>query len=262
MSSNELEWIDIHTHLNMLKVGASEAVQAAARAGVKRIITIGTGPDDHDVVFDIASKYYPVVACTLGVHPHDAKTWNPAVRRRMEELLPEKYAVAVGEIGLDYFYENSDRKTQMTAFVEQMELAEELSLPVEVHTRDADQDTMDVVERFRGRVRGVFHCFSSSRWLAEKGLDAGWNISISGIVTFKNAHELREIVKFVPVDRLHVETDAPFLAPVPQRGRENVPEYVVHTAAKVAELKNISLADLCHQTKKNALDMFPKLSWN
>ena len=171
-------------------------------------------------------------------------------------------ALAIGEIGLDYFYEHSDREQQKEVFRKQMSLAHELDLPVEVHTRDAEEDTAEIVNEFRGRTEGVFHCFSSSKWLAEKGLDAGWDISISGIVTFKNAHELRETVKYIPLDRLHVETDAPYLAPVPMRGKENAPKFVVHTAEKVAEIKGISLEKLCEQVRLNALRRFPKLEWS
>ena len=260
--SNTLEWIDVHTHLNMLKSGVGESIDLASAAGVKRLITIGTNPGDHQTVLEIAKQYFPQVACTLGVHPHDAIQWNSEVCAFMKSALTEPYVVAVGEIGLDYFYKHSEVGVQKKAFIEQMELALEGKLPVEIHTRDADEDTAEIIGSFRGKVRGVFHCFSSSKWLAEKALDAGWNLSFSGIVTFKNAHELREIVKYVPLERLHVETDAPFLAPVPFRGKENIPQYVVHTAEKIAEIKQVSLEELCHQTKKNALAMFPKLSWN
>lgn len=257
-----MEWIDVHTHLNMLEKSPEETIKAARNVGVERIITIGTEPEDHDIVESIAAKHFPVVACTLGVHPHEAKKWTEDVSNKIKTKLNLPHVVAVGEIGLDYFYEHTDREKQKEVFRQQMSIAEEFNLPVEVHTRDAEEDTLEIVNEFKGRVRGIFHCFSSSRWLAEKGLDAGWNISISGIVTFKNADELREIVKFVPIDRIHVETDAPYLAPVPQRGKKNTPEFVVHTAEKVAELKGMDLRELSHQVKKNALDMFPKLSWH
>ena len=257
-----MKWIDIHTHLNFLKEKTPEEAIAAAQAvGVERIITIGTEPEDHDQVLAIAQKHFPVVACTIGIHPHEASKWTEDVTESMVSKLDEESVVAVGEIGLDYFYKHSDRETQLKVFRKQMEMAEAANLPVEVHTREAEDDTIEIVNEFKGRVRGVFHCFTSSKSLAEKGLDAGWNISMSGIVTFKNASDLREIAKYVPLDRIHVETDAPYLAPMPHRGRENAPEYVVHTAERVAEVKGITLETLCEQTRKNALNMFPKLSW-
>lgn len=256
-----IEWIDIHTHLNMLEKTPEETLQAAEEVGVKRIITIGTGPEDHELVDSIAEKLFPKVACTIGVHPHEADHWTDEVDKDILQRCKKKHVVAVGEIGLDYFYDHSDREKQRAVFRRQMEIAEELDLPVEVHTRDAEEDTFEIVKEFQGRKTGVFHCFSSSKWLAEKGLEYDWDLSFSGIMTFKNADELREVVKMTPLDRLHVETDAPYLAPVPMRGKKNTPEYVVHTAARVAEIKGISLEELAAQTKKNALRRFPKLSW-
>jgi TatD DNase family protein len=197
----------------------------------------------------------------LGVHPHDANVYTPEGEDFMRQHFGDKEVVAVGEIGLDYYYDNSDRKTQKEIFEKQLALSIEYNLPVEIHTRDAEADTADILNSFGGKVRGLLHCFTGTQWLADRALDLGLNISISGVVTFKNAEDLRSIVKSVPLDRLHVETDAPFLSPVPMRGKKNIPSYVVHTAKCVAELKNVSMEKLSQYTNTNARKMFPKLSW-
>jgi TatD DNase family protein len=256
-----MSWIDVHTHINMLDLSPEEAVRNAQEAGVERMLTIGTQPSDHPLVLDLARRFYPTVHCTLGVHPHDANVYTPEGEDFMRQHFGDKEVVAVGEIGLDYYYDNSDRKTQKEIFEKQLALSIEYNLPVEIHTRDAEADPADILNSFGGKVRGLLHCFTGTQWLADRALDLGLNISISGVVTFKNAEDLRSIVKSVPLDRLHVETDAPFLSPVPMRGKKNIPSYVVHTAKCVAELKNVSMEKLSQYTNTNARKMFPKLSW-
>ncbi|WP_373999106.1 TatD family hydrolase [Bdellovibrio bacteriovorus] len=256
-----MEWIDIHAHLNMLEEGVEAAIANAKAAGVRKIITIGTEPGDHPIVLDIARKYYPDVYCTLGVHPHDGKVYTEEAGRFIEEHSSEPCVVAVGEIGLDYYYDQSPREQQKEAFRAQLEIAKRTKLPIEIHTRDAEEDTIEILKEFKGEVTGLVHCFTGTEWLAKQALDVGLNISISGVVTFKNADSLRATVKMLPLDRIHVETDAPFLAPIPMRGKKNTPAYVVHTAKFVAELKGISEEQLCEQTRINALKMFPKIKW-
>jgi TatD DNase family protein len=253
-------WIDIHTHLNFLKDTTPEkAVAEAQAAGVARMITIGTEPDDHSIVLALAKKHFPVVGCTLGVHPHEGRVYNDEVEAWLNAHLAEPEVVAVGEIGLDYYYLSSPADEQNAAFRRQMQLAEKFALPVEIHTRDAEADTVEILREFRGRVRGVIHCFTGTAWLAEQALDCGYNLSFSGVVTFKKAEELRAVVRTTPLDRMHVETDAPFLAPVPHRGTQNTPAFVVHTAKVVAELKGIDEAQLREATWQNAHRVFPKL---
>lgn len=271
MNAIDSQFIDVHCHLDKLKIPFVDALAQAKANGVTRLITIGTEPGDHPVVLGYAREFFPQVACTLGVHPDEAELWNESVnswiRQKVKstDVLESRGIVAVGEIGLDYYDENgkrlkASREVQLNAFRRQMDLAEELGLPVEIHTRDADQDCAMVLHEYRGRVSGLLHCFTSSLELATRAIDCGFDISISGVVTFKNAVALREVVKFVPLDRLHVETDAPFLAPVPERGKSNLPEFVVHTAQAVADLKGISLAELSQSTRVNAKRLFPKLS--
>ncbi|MCB0411562.1 MAG: TatD family hydrolase [Bdellovibrionales bacterium] len=256
-----LPWIDLHCHLNFLEMTPEEAIERAQAQGVERMITIGTCAADHPEVLNLVKKHYPTVHGTLGVHPHEAKEWGPATEKFLRTHLKDQGIVAVGEIGLDFYYDNSPREVQSEAFRAQLQLAEEFSLPIEIHTRDAEKETIEILQEFGGRIRGVVHCFSGSPWLAEEALKLGLNLSFSGIVTFKKAEELRQICLQTPLDRMHVETDAPFLAPVPHRGQKNEPAFVTHTAELVAQLKGISLQQLSEQTKKNALKVFQRLDW-
>jgi TatD DNase family protein len=254
-----LFWTDMHAHLDKLEDGPEVAIEAALAHNVKRIVTIATDPNDLKTVLEYADKFSPHVYCTLGIHPHEGVTYTPEVRQFIKQNAPHPRVIAIGEIGLDYYYEQSPKKEQLAAFRDQLELAHELGLPVEIHTRDAEPDTVNLLKEYQGKVKGIIHCFTGTQWLADECLALGYNISISGIVTFKNAASLRKVVESIPLDRLHVETDSPFLAPVPMRGRQNTPSYVVHTAQFVADLKKISRDDLCLQTNKNAEKMFPKL---
>jgi TatD DNase family protein len=253
-----LPWLDIHTHLNFLENSPEEAIATAKSRGVRSMITIGTEPGDLPTVLGIARKHYPVVLCTLGIHPHEAGLFTAEIDAFIRKEAVAKEVVAIGEIGLDYFYKNSEPEVQKKAFEQQLQIACDLGLPVEIHTRDADEDTVEILKKFKGRVKGVLHCFTGTRWLAEQALDLGFNISISGVVTFKNAESLREIVEFLPLDRIHVETDAPFLTPAPFRGVKNSPQYVVFVAQFVADLKKVPLSQLSEQLIKNAQAMFPK----
>lgn len=256
-----LKWLDLHCHLNFLEQSPEEAIASAQAVGVERMVTIGTCAEDHPDVLNLVKKFFPVVHGTLGVHPHEAKDYDQKTEDFIRAHLNDPGIVAVAEIGLDYYYDSSPRDVQKEVFRKQLALAQEFSLPVEIHTRDAEEDTVEILSEYKDKVRGVIHCFTGTRWLAEQALNLGWNISFSGVVTFKNADDLRETCKMVPLNRLHVETDAPFLAPVPHRGKKNQPAFVTSTAEKVAELKGVSLSQLADQTRANALQMFPRLQW-
>lgn len=252
-------WIDVHTHLDKLEEGPEKALELARAAGVKRLVTIGTEPADHPVVLSLAKKYYPEVYCTLGVHPHEGQIYTEEAGKFIEAHIQDREVVAVGEIGLDYYYNESPKEKQQAAFRAQLEIARKYNMPVEIHTRDAEEDTIAILKEFNGQVKGIIHCFTGTRWLADEALKLGFNISISGVVTFKNAEDLRDTVRSLPLDRIHIETDAPFLAPVPMRGKKNTSAYVVHTAEFVAKLKGVSVEQLAQQTNANALKMFPKI---
>ncbi|MGE0527861.1 MAG: TatD family hydrolase [Bdellovibrionales bacterium] len=253
-------WIDVHTHLNMLEATPEETLKAAEEQGVRNVITIGTCPDDLPVVLNLSRRFFPRVACTLGIHPHEAELYTNEVEQRIRQEASSREVVAIGETGLDYYYNNAPREIQLRAFRAQMQIASDAGLPVEIHTRDAEPDTIQILGEFKGRVRGLLHCFTGTWEMAKAGLDSGFHISISGVVTFKNADALRDVVKQVPLDCLHVETDAPFLAPVPHRGKKNQPAFVIHTAQVVAGLKEISLEELSRATRANAQSLFPKLN--
>lgn len=259
MNQQTTNWIDMHAHLDKLEESPEEAIEKARAAGVKKIITIGTEPSDHPVVLELSQKYYPDVFCTLGIHPHEGVLYAPEAGQFIEANLHLPQVVAIGEIGLDYYYEHSNREDQKKAFRAQLLIAQKHQMPVEIHTRDAEADTIEILKEFAGQVTGLIHCFTGTQWLADEALKLGYHISISGVVTFKSADALRDVVKSIPLDRLHIETDAPFLAPVPQRGKKNTPAFVTHTALKVAELKGISLEALSRITCENAKLLFPKL---
>lgn len=251
---------DIHTHLNFLEISPEVAVQNALASGVHRMITIGTEPGDLPIVLKLADQFSPHVYCTLGIHPHEAKLLTPEVEQYLRENLKNPRVVAVGEIGLDYFYDQSPRDVQRDAFRKQLNLCCEFDLPFEIHTRDAEQDTVNILKEYEGKIKGVIHCFTGTEWLARECLALGHNISLSGILTFKNAQSLREVATLVPLDRLHVETDAPYLTPAPHRGRPNEPKMVLHTAEFLANLKGISVEELARVTELNLRSMFPRIN--
>ena len=254
-----LGWTDVHTHLNFLEIPAGEAIELAKSKGVNRVITIGTEPEDLPVVLQLAEEFSPHVFCTLGIHPHEGKVFSPEVEKFLRDNLANKRVVAVGEIGLDYYYDHSPKEAQLEAFRAQMKLAEEFNLPVEIHTRDAEEDTIKILKEFKDRVKGIIHCFTGTQNLATEALACDYKISFSGIVTFKSAKDLQEVCKNTPIDRMHIETDAPYLAPIPMRGKKNRPDYMLWTAKYIYDLKAIEPEQFCQQMKTNAEKMFPKL---
>ncbi|MBL8835996.1 MAG: TatD family hydrolase [Alphaproteobacteria bacterium] len=252
--------IDSHCHLDYpdLAPDLSGVMARAANAGVGAMLTIGTRMRDFPRVRAIAEAY-PHVFCSVGIHPHEAAN-ESADAAALVAAAAHPRVVGIGETGLDYFYDRSPRPQQQDNFRIHVAAAQQTGLPLIVHTRDADQDTAAILREAvgQGPLSGVLHCFTSSQWLAEQALALGFYVSISGIITFKNADELRRTVRSLPLDRLLVETDAPFLAPVPMRGRPCEPAFVAHTAAKVAELKGISRDELAARTTANFRTLFPK----
>ncbi|NQW50910.1 MAG: TatD family hydrolase [Rhodospirillales bacterium] len=253
--------IDSHCHLDFPQLTTDEAgVLARARtAGVGGMLTIGTRLDQFERVRAIAERH-DNVWCSVGVHPHEAKEEGQRTPDRLIESARHPKVVGIGETGLDFYYEHSPRAEQAESFRAHIAAARQTGLPLIVHTRDADAETGDMLEEEHGKgaFPGVIHCFSTGRAMAERALALGLYISISGIVTFKAAEELRTIVRDIPLDRLLVETDAPYLAPIPKRGKTNEPAFVAHTAAKVAELKGVSLAELEAATTDNFFRLFTK----
>ncbi|MBM3757094.1 MAG: TatD family deoxyribonuclease [Acidobacteria bacterium] len=245
--------VDSHCHLDGHKFDADrdEVIQRAIDAGVTRMLTIGTGdgPPDLDVAIRLAEKY-PCIWASAGVHPHDAEKWTDDCAPILRDRMKHPRVVALGEIGLDYHYDFSPRDQQRRVFIEQLQIAREATKPIVIHTREAWDDTFAILkEHWQGP--GVMHCFSGGPAEAEQSLAIGFAISYSGIVTYPKAPEIREAALLTPLGRMLVETDAPYLAPVPHRGKRNEPAYVAKTAAYMAELLRVPYEQLCNQTSKN-----------
>ena len=255
--------VDSHCHLDFLaKEGPlDEVVARARRAGVRQMVTICTRLSEFPGVLAIAEQFDDV-HCSVGVHPHEAAEEGQGVPDRLIELARHPKVVGIGETGLDYFYDNSPRAAQRQSFRSHIIAARETGLPLIVHSRDADEDTIALLREGHadGAFPGVIHCFTAGPALAEAALDLGLYISLAGILTFKNAEALRETVRAVPPERLLVETDSPYLAPVPKRGKRNEPAYVVHTAEKLSELLGLTLAQTVRQTGENFYRLFNKIA--
>jgi TatD DNase family protein len=253
--------IDSHCHLDpqYFPNGPDEAMARAEAAGVLGFVVIGVGRDlaPARAAVDLARRRADRVAAAVGVHPHDATTLDEAAYAELESLARAHEVVAVGEIGLDYHYDHSPREIQRRTFARLIGLARAVAKPIVVHTREAPADTLAILEGEGARdVGGVIHCFSEDIPFAERAMDLGFDLSFSGIVTFKGAKSVQEVARTAPLERILVETDSPYLAPVPLRGKPCEPAYVVHTATKVAELRAISLDELARATKRNTESRF------
>ncbi len=247
--------IDSHCHLDIEFDGDRDAVLARAQAvGVAAMVTIGaSGPFDANIAaVALAAAHEPVFA-TVGIHPHEAATVTDDTVERIAALARAPKVVAIGETGLDYHYEHSPRGAQREAFARFIALARRLGLPLSIHLREADDDAVAVLRAEHGdEIGGIIHCFSGDAASARRFLDLGFHLSFSGIVTFKSADALRDAARLVPADRLLIETDAPFLAPLPFRGKRNEPALVVQTAAMLAEVRGESLDQVAVTTTANA----------
>lgn len=254
-------YLDSHAHLEAEHFGAdlTRVIEDAHAAGVTRILAVGTGTpaDDHiDATISVADRYDFIYA-TVGVHPHEAGLASLPFLQDVRRKADHPKVIAWGEVGLDYHYNYSSRETQSQILEEQIKLAEDADLPVVFHCREAEQDLVTVLERHaRNRSWGVLHCFTGPRWFAHRALDLGMFISFSGILTFKNASELRQIAVEIPASRLLVETDSPYLAPVPHRGRRNEPKYVREVTALLAELRGVTVPALLEQLHLNFESLF------
>jgi TatD DNase family protein len=253
--------IDSHCHLNYAGLAErQDVVLATARAaGVTGFLNISTRQREWNDVIAAAEANADVWA-TVGVHPHEADAHPDLGASALTDAASHQRVIAIGECGLDYFYDKSDRGAQRERFAAHIEAARATGLPLVVHTRDAEDDTAEILGRAveQGEVTGVLHCFTGSQELARKALDFGFFISLSGIVTFKNAQDLQETAKIVPANRLLVETDSPFLAPVPHRGQTCEPAFVADTARFVADLRGVELEVLAEQTTDNFFTLFGK----
>ncbi len=241
-----MELIDTHCHLTFEELaGGVEAVVARSKAaGVTEWITVGTDTQQNRKAIELAKKFENMYA-SVGIHPHDAKDATAETMVELKELAQNEKVVAIGETGLDFHYNYSPHQDQKRVFAQQLKIAAELDLPVIVHCREAFDETMEILEQFGSGVkRVVFHCFSGSAQQAKIVLDKGFHISFTGVVTFKNAGKTRDAAKIVPLDRLMLETDCPYMSPEPMRKQKiNEPALMLHTARFLAELKGVDLAD-------------------
>lgn len=257
--------VDSHCHVDAREFDQDreEVLKRAREAGVEMMLVVGTGDanefENFARVVDLTNRHENIFA-SVGVHPHDAKTYTEAAEKRLMKLATEnEKIVAWGEIGLDFYYEHSPQDVQEAVFRRQIRVARELDLPIIIHSRDADEETVRVLTEecsqadFRG---GVMHCFGGTAAMAERLMRIGFMISFAGNVTFKKAENLREAARIVPLDKLLIETDCPYLAPIPMRGKRNEPAFVVHTAQFLADFYGVGLEELANRTTRNFLDFF------
>lgn len=249
-----MKLVDTHAHLdsNRFNRDREEVMKRAWEAGLEYIINIGADIKSSQHSVQMSKKYAKIYA-TVGIHPHDADKLNEKTEKVLRELVQEEKVVAIGEIGLDYHYDNSPRDVQRNALRRQLTLAREVNLPVVIHNRESDQDMLKILkEEGIDEPGGIFHCFSSGLEMAREVLDMGLYLAFGGVITFKNASELRRVVEMVPLDRILLETDSPYLTPEPHRGRRNEPAYVRFVAEKIGKIKKLSLDRVAEITTENA----------
>lgn len=253
--------VDSHCHLNFpdFREDIEDVIKNARASGVGVMQTICTEVEEFDEVLGIAEKHEGIY-CSVGVHPNESGEKKPADLQYLLSKTSHPKVIGIGETGLDYHYERSDRAIQQESFRIHIDAARQSGLPLIVHTRVADEDTVAILteEMKKGAFKGLIHCFTSSQMLAEKSVELGLYISLSGIISFKNAQAIRDTVKTLPLERLLIETDAPFLAPLPHRGKRNEPAYVKHTNQKLAEIKGISEEECAAVTTTNFFRLFDK----
>ena len=249
-------FIDTHCHLDKLDSTPEEAVKQAKQEGVETMVTISVDEESFDFVSNAVMQFKDVFG-TAGVHPHDASEFRPSLEQSIFKLARgNDKMIAIGETGLDYHYMNSSAENQQFAFRKQLQIAVELNLPVVLHSREAEDDTISILNEIPVPNLGVAHSFTSSLKMARSLVDMAWYLGINGIVTFKNAEDLREVVRWIPMDRLLLETDSPFLAPVPFRGKPNKPALIPVIASFIAELRKIPIEHLAEKTSENAHRLF------
>ena len=248
---------DTHVHLNstLYKKDLGEVIQRALIAGVTRMAVVGFDAPSNARAIELAEQYEFIYA-VVGVHPSDARSATEAGWIKLREQLKHPKVVALGECGFDYYHDTSFNEIQREVFKKQLEIAKEMNLPIVVHMRDSVEDTYEMLSSEGRGLDGVLHCYSGDVAMMHKFLDLGFYIGLDGPVTFKNAHSVHAVAKAVPIDRLVIETDGPYLTPAPYRGKRNEPAYVTYVARKIAELKGMTYPEVCKITTENALAMY------
>ena len=244
--------IDTHTHIDMIESHtADEIIQLAAENNVKKMIIPGVTPDSDNVIFPLIEKYENCFGM-LGVHPSEAKLYNEEAEEHIEKMLQHDKITAIGEIGLDYYWDKTFNDIQQEVFIKQIKLANKHNLPICVHDRDAHKDTFDILKEYNKGSDVVLHCYSGSVEFAKECIKEGWYLGLGGVVTFKNAVKMKETAKEIPIEKIVLETDAPYLTPVPFRGKENQPAYVKYVAEEISYIKGIPLDEVAEITSQNA----------
>ena len=248
--------VDTHTHIDMIEgLSLDDVLENAKANDVDKVIVPCAYPKDVDKIYELSLDYENVYGM-LGVHPSEAKDWNDSLIDKIKEYSKYSKIVAIGEIGLDYYWDKSFNDIQKDVFIKQIKLANELNLPISIHDREAHKDTFDILKEYNKNSIIIMHCFSGSVEFARECIKAGWYLALGGVVTFKNAVKTKEVAKEIPLNRLLLETDAPYLTPVPYRGTENQPAYVKFVAEEIAKLRGISFEEVADATTENAKDVF------
>lgn len=249
-------WVDTHAHIagDEFADDVADVVRRATEAGVWRVVCVADTLDSAQRTISLARQYNQVLA-TAGVHPHQASTVNEHALHTLEQLIQDEHICAVGEIGLDFYYDFSPRDVQRNAFRQQIRLAKAADLPVIVHSREAEHAVLDILEE-ENATKGVLHCYWGDARGAERAIEMGFHIGVGGPITFKKTDDLRDIIERLPLERLIIETDAPYLAPVPYRGKRNEPAYVVQVGHRLAQLMNRSVEEIAEMTTANACRLF------
>lgn len=248
--------IDTHTHINCIEeISVEDIIKNALDNGVEKLIVPAAYPTDIEVVKELVQKYENVYGL-LGIHPSEVKGWNDDLIDKIKEYSKSPKIVGIGEIGLDYYWDKSFNDLQKEVFIKQIKLANELNFPISVHDREAHKDTFDILTEYNKNSAVVMHCFSGSVEFMKECVKQGWYIAIGGVVTFKKAIKMKEVAKEVPLDKLLLETDAPYLTPVPYRGKTNQPAYVKYVAEEIASIREISFEEVDEITTQNAKKVF------
>jgi len=258
--------IDSHSHIytKPYRDDRDEVIGRAREAGIRHLLQVGCNLEDSKLAIELAEQV-PGIFASVGVHPHDADTWSDTIAAEFRQMTDHPKVVAYGEIGLDFYYDNSPRDLQIQAFEKQMQLVQDLNdqLPVVIHSRDAEPETLEVLKNFPIERGGHVHCYTGTLETAKQILDLGYHIGFTGVITFKNAQDLREVVKMVPMDRMLIETDSPYLTPIPHRGKRNEPAFVQFVAEAIASIKAIRIEEVLEITDQNFYEVYgqPKDGW-
>lgn len=250
--------IDSHAHLDDIRFDQDreQVIREIREAGIDRLINVGSDMESSIASYEM-SKKYDFVYATAGIHPHDASSYSAENEEKLIQLLGEDKVVAIGEIGLDFYYDFSPRDVQLEVFIRQIEIANKLSIPMVIHDREAHKPVFDSLRKYKDpSIKGVFHSYSGSKEMIPQALEMNFYLSFNGITTFKNARNVHEAVRYTPLDRLLIETDSPYLTPAPNRGKRNDSSNVIYVAKAIAEIKKITVEEVYEATWNNANDLF------